>query len=353
MIILNILKQAFTISIFVLVMMTVLEYLAVSTRGKMMQRFQDKPFWQIILATLLGIVPGCMGTFAVVSMYIHGSVRFGALIAALIATSGDEAFVMFSMIPQQAVIITIALFVIAVVSGILVNILVKKPMIPQKMKEHIVIHESEAGYYLHKKISLKDITWQRLVILSVLLLFIAGLILGQANTHEHVQAHAQKAHQGMPAWQLWTFVAISGIGFLISLISPNHFLNEHIWGHVIKKHFLRIFLWTFGAFVVLHFLNNYLNVRQLIEENNYVMYIVLLIAVLVGLIPESGPHIIFVSLFAAGMVPFSILLASSIVQDGHGAIPLLAETRKGFIKAKIINALVGIIVGYAILFAGF
>ena len=72
----------------------------------------------------------------------------------------------------------------------------------------------------------------------------------------------------------------------------------------------------------------------------------ILIAALIGLIPESGPHIIFISLFAAGILPFAVLLTNSIVQDGHGAIPLLAESGKSFIVAKLVNVVIGLIVGY-------
>ena len=72
----------------------------------------------------------------------------------------------------------------------------------------------------------------------------------------------------------------------------------------------------------------------------------ILIAVLVGLIPESGPHLVFVALYASGLVPFSVLLASSISQDGHSSLPLLAETKKGFLKAKLVNMIIGLIVGY-------
>ena len=52
---------------------------------------------------------------------------------------------------------------------------------------------------------------------------------------------------------------------------------------------------------------------------------VLLTGALVGIIPESGPHLIFVMLYAQGLVPFSVLLTSSFVHDGHGM--LLASLR--------------------------
>jgi hypothetical protein len=89
-------------------------------------------------------------------------------------------------------------------------------------------------------------------------------------------------------------------------------------------------------------LEEYVNVSQWIEAN---YYSVLIIAVLVGIIPESGPHLIFVTLFAQGSIPFSILLASSIVQDGHGMLPLLAVSKKAFIWVKLINLIAGLIVG--------
>jgi hypothetical protein len=72
---------------------------------------------------------------------------------------------------------------------------------------------------------------------------------------------------------------------------------------------------------------------------------VLILAVLVGIIPESGPHLVFVTLFAQGTIPFSILLASSIVQDGHGTLPLLAVSGRAFIWLKLVNIAFGLGLG--------
>ena len=65
-------------------------------------------------------------------------------------------------------------------------------------------------------------------------------------------------------------------------------------------------------------------------------------AAALGLIPESGPQLIVVMLFAAGSVPLSILLANSIVQDGHGMLPLLAHSWRDFLKVKAINLVAGL-----------
>jgi len=77
------------------------------------------------------------------------------------------------------------------------------------------------------------------------------------------------------------------------------------------------------------------------------------LAILIGIIPESGPHIVFISLFINGTIPFSILLANSIVQEGHAGLPLLAESKRGFLWMKAISVTVGLIVGLLGYFAGF
>ena len=76
----------------------------------------------------------------------------------------------------------------------------------------------------------------------------------------------------------------------------------------------------------MHMLTDVLHLEGAIRSGRWWM---LVIACLVGLIPESGPHLIFVTLFAQGVVPLSVLLASSIVQDGHGMLPMLAHSRSG------------------------
>jgi hypothetical protein len=79
------------------------------------------------------------------------------------------------------------------------------------------------------------------------------------------------------------------------------------------------------------------------------MVLVILLAVAIGIIPESGPHLVFVTLFAQGILPFYVLLVNSIVQDGHSALPLLAESKMSFAKAKLINIATGLIIGFACL----
>lgn len=144
-------------------------------------------------------------------------------------------------------------------------------------------------------------------------------------------------------WMNVLFAGLSVIVLLVLLFGSDHFVEEHLWHHIIRKHLPVIFAWTFGVLLVLGIGLQYVDIDNWISDNTVLM---ILLATAIGLIPESGPHMIFVTLFAAGVVPFPVLLASSISQDGHASIPLLAESKKSFFWAKLINCAVALAAGF-------
>ena len=149
-------------------------------------------------------------------------------------------------------------------------------------------------------------------------------------------------------WKKITFATGAGFALFVILTVPDHFLEQHLWEHVVKRHLSRIFLWSFGALLAIHYLSAWVDIGAWIQDN---LYIVLIIALLVGIIPESGPHLVFVTLYAQGTIPLAILLANSIVQDGHGTLPLLAVSGRAFIWLKLVNILFGLMVGLLGLYA--
>ena len=337
----DIFKHAIVITVFVMIMMLLIEYLSVQNRGKWNRHFDRNPWLQVIIAALLGITPGCLGVYLVVSLYVHRVFQFSALVAAMIATAGDEAFVLFAMVPDKAVLITGVLFIVSVISGFLLMLL---PAGRHKMKlsvNHMVMHEhdAECKSFIPALIipQFRKITFERGILLAGGLLFLVLLLSGDIGSLTW-------------DWKRVIFLIVAVIEIFIVGTVPDHFLSKHLWGHVIRKHFMRIFLWTFGAFLVIHSGLEFLHLEDWIQQN-YLSILVL--AVLVGIIPESGPHILFISLYASGTIPFSILLANSIVQDGHGALPLLAETRLDFIRMKGVNLIIGFLVGLAGIILGF
>ena len=332
--IISTLKQSLMITVFVLFMMVVIEYINVQSKNRWAEGLQKSPLLQILIAALLGITPGCMGAFTVVSLYTHRMMGIAALVTVMIATSGDESFVMFALFPAKALLLHAILLVIAIASGWIVHIFSRQEKISRP--HGFIVHEHEYCKCFSKPLiipQLRAISFERAVLIMFALVFITLLLTGVI---------------GQPAWD-WkkiTFVAGSFFLLFVFVTVPEHFLREHLYIHVLKKHLLRIFLWTWGAFILLHFIQSNLMLNNLMQ-NNY--YIILLIAVLLGIIPESGPHLVFVTLFSQNLLPFSILLANSIVQDGHGMLPLLAESRKDFIRVKLLNMFVGLLVGLILL----
>lgn len=333
MAVIEVLRHALMITGFVFTMMLLIEYINVQTRGKMETLLKRKRFSQYIIASFLGAIPGCLGAFTVVTFYSHRIVSFGALVATMIATSGDEAFVMFAMFPGKALIITGVLFGLGILAGIITDKLVPSNLLKKEFIENkLPLHEEESCICFQKGTifpQLKHCSFQRALLLFMLILLMLGFSTGYIGPNEW-------------NWIRVTLVITVGIALFIVFTVPEHFLEKHLWEHIVKVHLPRIFLWVFGVLLVLHFVLEPLNIEQWITGNQLV---VLLIACLIGLIPESGPHLIFVTLFAQGMIPGSVLLASSIVQDGHGMLPLLAESKRGFVYVKVINLIVGLVIG--------
>ncbi len=277
-IILKILFETIKISFIVLVMMILVDIVNVWTRGKIGEFLKKGKQWrQYITASLIGATPGCVGAFTNVSMYIHGMISFGALVGAMAAVSGDEAFVMLAMFPKTALLLFGMLFVIGILVGYVSDRIIKKYKIQTcKNCPDELIHPTEHGY--------------------------------------------------------------------------SHYFKEHVWKHIVKRHLWRTALWTFGAMLIIEIGMRNWNLEQLASQ--YTLSLLFLGAI-IGLIPESGPHLIFVTMYANGLVPFSVLFVSAFVQDGHGMLPMLSYSVKDSMLIKLFNIAFGIIFGLLLFILGY
>lgn len=338
----EVLRETILITGFVSVMMLVIEYVNVLTAGTWRGILERRRWLQYFLGATLGLIPGCLGNFAVVAMYSHRLLSFGAVVATMIATSGDEEFVMIAMVPRQAMAIFAICWVVGVVVGVLVDAIGGRRWPGKDLCcEGLHVHEKSDCVCLDIakiKRQWRDCVASRGILAVGLVLLIVAIALGWI---------------GEEGWTSVRYMLLAACAIALFIVAtvPDHFLEEHLWRHVAKTHLPGIFLWTLGALLALHFLLDRagIDVAGMVERGKW---LVLLAACLVGLIPESGPHLVFVTLFARGAIPFSILLANSIVQDGHGMLPMLAQSRKAFVVVKAINFAVGVGVGAAVLALG-
>jgi hypothetical protein len=334
-------NQALLITGFVAVIMLVIEYLNVISQGAWQERLSRYLFGQYLLAAFLGATPGCLGAFAVVAMYAHRRMTLGSVVAAMIATAGDESFVMFAMVPKTAFLLHGLLFSLGLISGFLTDRLAG-PRMTRFLSciEDFKVHEQDycrcfpAGELLSQW---KKCSAARGTLTFALLVFLLLVVSGRIGPSDW-------------SWIRVTLLATSGVGLFVVATVPEHFLEEHLWKHVIRQHVPRFFLWTFGALFLMELIVHRWQIGNVIQNSRW---LVLLFAALLGIVPESGPHLIFVTLYAQKLIPLSTLLASSIVQDGHGMLPMLAHSRRAFLIVKFINLLVGLAAGSALMALGY
>ncbi len=396
----DIIRNSVLITGLVVVMMMMIESLNIESGGMLFKGLQRTKFGQVVIGAFLGSIPGCMGGFATVSLYTHRLFSFGALVAMMVASSGDEAFVMLAMIPDQALMMFAGLFILAILVGVAIDFVNDRIH-----KKHCRRHDHSDcgpqpdcpdGYMIHDEGSCcheepaphlegpssdqshggasgrrpvrgnRTYGWKRITMFIGLAVFIAALATGRlghdhsGHSHEghvHTEACGGHAHEAETVeneaftidllsedWMNVLFAGLSVIVLFVLIFASDHFVEGHLWNHIVRKHLPTIFAWTFGVLLVLGIALQYMDIENWISGNTVLM---ILLATAVGIIPESGPHLIFVTLYAAGVVPFPVLLASSISQDGHASIPLLAESRRSFVWAKMINCGVALLAGFA------
>lgn len=340
------LRTSILVTGLVIIMMMLIEVFNLRSEGRMMGSLGRRRVWQVILSSLLGSVPGCMGGFASVSMYNHGMISFGALVAMMIASSGDEAFVMLAMFPEQSAWIFLLLFVVAVAVGLVINVF-HKGATENDTCHSMEVHAEDVNH-AHEH-ECRHFGWKRIVLILGTLLFIAALLMGlleEGGDESDCTSFSLLSEE----WMYWLFSILSLVLIAVLCFAKDHFVEEHLWHHIVCHHLPGILAWTAGTVFVVGLLMQSLDLNAWISDNTAIM---ILLAALVGLIPESGPHLVFVTMFAAGVVPMPVLLASCVSQDGHASLPLLAESRSSWLKAKLVNLIVALAIGYISLSVGF
>ena len=377
------LRNSVLITGIVIIMMMMIESFNLESHSRFFNMVKGSSFRQVLLAALLGSIPGCIGGFATVSLYSRRLLSFGALTAMMIASAGDEAFVMLAMMPDKALWIFALLFVIAVFSGIAIDWIMKSrnivgchpersegsgseqrktvtdsslplrmtapqiKMTPQQIGPTAGGKEDAMAEKDGQDTERRSLTWQRLVLTGAIALFAIALAAGWME-HEHAVPETGQIHLNLLSewWMNLIFAILCIVMVVIMCFRSDRFIKETLWHHVLQKHLPNIFAWTFGVLLTIGLLSEYIDLSTWVSDNPALM---ILLAVAIGIIPESGPHLIFVTLYASGLVPLPVLLASSISQDGHSSLPLLAEDKKSFAYAKLLNCIIALIVGFGTL----
>ena len=361
------------ISFFVMVVLMLMEYwelfrMRVRTlkgkgtakAGETSSGKQRAVFGQLLFAAALGLVPGCVGGFMVVSLYAHKVLGFGAVVAASFTALGDDAFRMFSSEPGFTLALEAALFVLAVPVGWLSSRMFRNAAWAEGMACKVEWHGDAAACPSPEKAAVSGKRGGRLfpagffrrrlqewslskVLLSALIALYGFSLLGGLHFHEHgpgVQAvHWDFEHA------LFFFLSLSAL--VLVVFSDEHFLQEHLWRHLLRKHFPSIFLWTLGTLYIIGALEATIDLQAWISADSGRLVLLFVLAVIVGWIPQSGPHFLFAQLYFSGSLPLGVFLANAVVQDGHTSLMLVAQSRKAYVALKACKSLLVLAAGAA------
>ena len=101
-------RDAFlAVTVFVAAMVLLFSWLQYVTAGRFVAWIRENKRFQPAIGALMGLTPGCGGAIIVMPMYARGYVTYGTVIATLIATLGDAAFVLIGAVFQNLSLIHI------------------------------------------------------------------------------------------------------------------------------------------------------------------------------------------------------------------------------------------------------
>lgn len=92
--------------------------------GPLESMFTDNVYVQILLASLIGLIPNCAASVFIVELYMSGVLMFPALVAGLSAGAGVGLIVLYTTNYKSTgfnVIITFLLYALAILAGIIIN----------------------------------------------------------------------------------------------------------------------------------------------------------------------------------------------------------------------------------------
>lgn len=349
-------------------------YINHKTRGRFIDIISENRIYQPLLGAIMGILPGCSGSIIIIPLFIKNKVSFGTIVASLISSMGDSAFLLIASDINLYIKISFISLIAAITTGYLVDILNIGTNL--NIKEENIYQKPINRCELLRKpkienvdcISCGEVRWDGISKLKYevthgvgysiyLTLLIVGF-LTMIVAHLDIESQFIKTIHSVEE-----IIAILGIiaSFIYMLVSRNMFKNETgiYCNHESKNlkeemvHCISdissIIVWIFLAYIVYDIIITVIGGEALIVNIMLGTGIfTVIIGALLGLIPGCGIQIIIMSFYIKGGLPFAALVANTISQDGDALFPLIAVNKKAAFLATLITTIPAIIVGIII-----
>jgi hypothetical protein len=376
------------VTVFVAAMVLLFSWLQYITAGRFVDTIRANTRWQPVIGAFMGITPGCGGAIVMMPMYARGYVTYGTVIATLIATLGDSAFVLIGAAVTDSSFIApvIAVHLISLVIGIcwgyLVDAMKISPLNPlgkfsqkfQYQSKNVseegnedtrevfedLGREDEGGwgyFLLHQGYTVWWIVTALGLIFAVLLLVWSSQ---DANFALETNYNPLTLH-GFITW-----IGLIGTSLSIILyISQKNWIGDDTEASIGDKLYSMretmihsasetafVTFWVMSAYLIFEFSMLFSGM----DEADLALYgdgiIAVILAAVIGLIPGCGPQIIAITAYTKDIISFPALAANAISQDGDALFPLLVRHRAASLWATVHTTIPAIIVGIFLMFFG-
>lgn len=344
------LSDAFwAVSCYVAFTLALYHYLAIVMSGKnrLVALYQSSRSGQVVLASLLGALPGCGGAIVVTTQFVSGRVGFGAVVAVLTSTMGDAAFLLLASEPVTGLLVITIGIVVGCVSGLTVNAIHRDDFLRPAPPSNALTCQREASHTPLEQtaINLQGAFWKWLLPPAMIVAFLGSfqVDVNHLLTLPGMTIEWLGALLAVVSTLLWALT--KEINDYESTVSED---NKLVSSHPLQKtaqdtNFVSA--WVIVAFLIFELSAHFTgaNLATLFSGWGWLLP---LMAVAVGMLPGCGPQILVTSLYISGAVPLSAQLANAISNDGDALFPAIAMAPKAALMATVYSSIPALLVGY-------
>ncbi|HDV5378919.1 putative manganese transporter [Vibrio cholerae] len=304
---------------------------------------------QVVIAALLGALPGCGGAIVVTTQFVSGKVGFGALVAVLTATMGDAAFLLLASQPVTGLYVIGIGVVTGCVTGLVINALHRddfmRPTLTELSNKLRTSCCSATSAVSFKAINLQGLFWKYLLLPASLVAFASSfqIDINQVLSLPEMSIEWIGALLAVSSMLLWALT--QEIEDYQSTVSEDDKIRT---SHPMQKaaqdtNFVSA--WVIIAFLAFELTLHFTGFEIGANWGNWGVWMPAL-GIVIGLLPGCGPQILVTSLYLSGALPFSAQLSNAISNDGDALFPAIALAPKAALMATLYSSIPAAIVGY-------
>lgn len=304
---------------------------------------------QVCFSAIMGALPGCGGAIVVTTQFVSGKLGFSSLVAVLVSTMGDAAFLLLATKPSIGFAMVIMGVLIGSLVGIVINFIHKddflRPTDKSNSTRKLTTTELELPQ-TQSQYNLQGVFWG--------IVIVPGAFLALLNSFQIDINQLLNLRDGAFEWlgasllllsfSLWAVSSDIGCHKEESYKNGAHCQPNSLQTAAQDTNFVSV--WVVIAFLGFEFGSQFIQVDLGSLFNNLGIWIPL-VGVLIGLLPGCGPQLLLTSLYLSGSVPLSAQIGNAISNDGDALFPAIAMAPKAALVATVYSSIPALLLAYS------